>query len=87
MTSDSPNGAVVGIPDWSPAVLNALYEQAFATPDVETAGILVHLGMEYPRSPLVAAVIGVATSAKWLGLLAVAVTFALGFRRRARAQP
>lgn len=46
MTSASPNGAVIGTPDWSPAVLNALYEQAFATPDVETAGILVGHGVQ-----------------------------------------
>jgi hypothetical protein len=46
MTSAPPNGAVIGTPDWSPAVLNALYEQAFATPDVETAGILVGHGVQ-----------------------------------------
>jgi hypothetical protein len=41
MTATSaPRGLVAG-PDFNPAVLNALYEQAFATPDVETAGILV----------------------------------------------
>lgn len=41
MPSSTPHDAVVGTPDWTPAVLNALYEQAFATPDVESAGILV----------------------------------------------
>ena len=46
MPNASPQHAVIGTPDWSPAVLNALYEQAFATPDVETAGILVGHGVQ-----------------------------------------
>jgi hypothetical protein len=36
---------VAGTPGWSPAVLNALYEEVFSTPDVESAGILVGRGL------------------------------------------
>lgn len=50
---------------------------------VETAGILVLLAMDYPRSSLVAAGIGFATSVKWLGFAVVMVAFAIAFRRRA----
>jgi hypothetical protein len=52
---------------------------------VETAGILVLLGMDYPRSPVLAAVIGFATSAKWLATVILVVAFVIAFRRRARA--
>lgn len=51
---------------------------------VETAGILGLLAMDHPRSRLLAGVIGYATSAKWLALVAVLVAFVVGFRRRPR---
>jgi hypothetical protein len=53
---------------------------------IETAGILVLLGMGTPRSRLLAGVIGYATCCKWLALVAVIASFAAKFCKRIGAQ-
>lgn len=53
---------------------------------IETAGILVLLGMGTPRSRFLACVISYATCCKWLAFAAAIATVAIGLRRSAATQ-
>ena len=71
---------------WRLAPRNLLFAPG-AADFIETTGILVLLSMGTPRSSTIATVIGYATCSKWLAFLAVIVTFATGFLKRAGKQP